>query len=249
MMRLTRTLLLAVSYAFMQGISVNEAENIMLAKPSEVSETYWNAEFANDGLNNPGSTPARTWSGVNPFWKGDLQGHYAIHNISVTSDVSYTFGGYLGGAYVEVHADGSSGCPDLDIFVCGQCPEVVGKGETFTFNCSHPRPVRFVKVWRNMTDFLVISEVEVEGTPVTARVANYNKVFNTKVSTPMTSLTVVSASECSSKCYTNQSCLSYSHHPTAAPNCLLTTNPEDAASASGWTKFSIDVCSSYNTCG
>ncbi|XP_046562014.1 uncharacterized protein LOC124270987 [Haliotis rubra] len=248
-MRLTtRNLVIAVCYAFLHGVFVIKAENIMLAKPSEVSETYWNADFANDGNNNPGSTPARTWPNENPYWQGDLQGNFTIHNISVTSDVSYSFGSELGSAYVEVRADGNSGCPDDDIFICGQCPEVVGTGETFTFTCSHPRPVRFVKVWRNLTGELVVSEVVVQGTPVATRVTMYSKEPNIKVSTPMTSLAVTSAADCSSRCYANKSCLSFSYHPTTDPNCLLATNPEDAAGAVGWSKYTIDECSSYNTC-
>ncbi|XP_046552791.1 uncharacterized protein LOC124262344 [Haliotis rubra] len=218
----------------------------MLAKPSELNSVYWNAENANDG--NPGSLPARTWSTVNPYWQGDLQGYFTVHNISVTSDVTYGFGNDLGSAYVEVRASRNSGCPDGDIFICGQCPEVVGKGETFTFTCSHPRPVRFVKVWRNMTGRLVISEVVVHGTPATTSVTKYSKAIDTKVSTPMTSLAVTSAADCSSRCYANKSCLSFSYHPTAAPNCLLATNPEDAAEAVGWSKYTIDGCSSYNSC-
>ncbi|XP_046545201.1 uncharacterized protein LOC124255348 [Haliotis rubra] len=202
-MRLTtRNPVLAVFYAFLRGVSVSKAENIMLAKPSKLNRVYWNAEYANDGNNNPGSTPARSRYTVNPYWQGDLQGYFTVHNISVTSDVTHNLEKDLGSAYVEVHASGNSGCPD-DIFICGQCPEVVGKGETFTFTCSHPQPVRFVKVRRNMTGRLVISEVVVQGTPATT---------------------------------------------SAAPNCLLATNPEDAAEAMGWSKFTIDGCSSYDSC-
>ncbi|XP_046562022.1 uncharacterized protein LOC124270999 [Haliotis rubra] len=247
-MRLTMTNpVLAVFCAFLQGVSVSKAENIMLEKPSKLNSVYWNAEFANDGNNNPGSIPARTWSVVNPYWQGDLQGYFTVHKISVTSDVTFSFGNKLGSAYVEVHASGNSGCPD-DIFICGQCPKVVGKGETFTFTCSHPQPVRFVKVWRNLTGVLVISEVEVEGTPLKRSVTKYSKGINTKVSSPMTSLAVTSAADCSSRCYANKSCLSFSYHPTAATNCLLATNQEDAAEAVGWSKYTIDVCSSYDSC-
>ncbi|XP_071078515.1 uncharacterized protein [Haliotis cracherodii] len=243
-----RNLLFTLCYLLLQDTSVNEAENIMLAKPSRLSDVYWHAENANDGLKNPGSTPARTWSNVTPVWQGDLQGYYTVHNISVTSDVTWSFGENLERAYVGVSVDDSFDCSDVEIFVCGQCPGVVGRGETFTFNCSHPRPVRFVRVWRNITEFLVVSEVEVEGTPLKRSEAKYNQEFNKNVSTPMTSLTVASANECGLQCHLSQPCLSFSYHPTAAPNCLLTTDPADAAAAVGWTKFTIEKCSSNITC-
>ncbi|XP_067668107.1 uncharacterized protein [Haliotis asinina] len=248
MRRITaRNVLFAVFCTFLQGMSVDTAENIMVGKPSVVSITYWNADYANDGNNNPGSIPARTWPSVNPYWQGDLQGYFTIHNISVTSDVSYSFGSQLGSAYVEVHADGYSGCPD-NTFICGQCPEVVGKGETFTFNCYHPRPVRFVRVWRNLTGELVVSEVVVKGTPATSSVTVYSKELNIKVSTPMTSLAVTSAADCSTRCYANTSCQGFSYHPTAGFNCLLATNPEDSGADVGWSKYTLDRCSSYDSC-
>ncbi|XP_067668102.1 uncharacterized protein [Haliotis asinina] len=185
----------------------------------------------------------------NPYWHGDLQGLYTVHNISVSSDLSNDFGHYLGGAYVGVSTDDSIGCPGVDIFICGQCPQVVGQGETFTFTCSHPRPVRFVKVWRHVTDdYMDISEIEVEGTPTNQNGTKYTKVFNSMISTPMTSLTVASATDCGLRCHWSQPCLSFSYHPTAAPNCLLTTNPGDAATAVGWTKYTIEKCSSNVTC-
>ncbi|XP_046562055.1 uncharacterized protein LOC124271038 [Haliotis rubra] len=248
MMTLTdKNLLFTLCYVLLEGISVRKAENIMLDKPCKVSATYWNAEFANDG-NSPGSIPARTWSGVNPYWQGDLQGYFTIHNISVTtSDRSYAEAD-VESAYVGVSTDDSIACPDVDIFICGQCPEIVGQSETFTFTCSPPRPVRFVKVWRNLTGLLIIAEVEVEGTPVKRSGSKYIKEFNTNVTTPMTSLTAASTNDCGLKCHLSQPCLSFSYHPTAAPNCLLTTNPEDAGTAVGWTKYTIEKCSSKIAC-
>ncbi|XP_046552786.1 uncharacterized protein LOC124262340 [Haliotis rubra] len=241
-----RNLVLAVFSIFLQGGFVNKAENVMLAKPSKLNSVVWSAEYANDG--NPGSIPARTGSTVNPYWQGDLQGYFTVHNISVTSDVVYSYGQDLGSSYVGVSTDDSIDCPNADIFICGQCPEVVGRGDTFTFTCSHPQPVRFVKVWRNLTGILVIAEVEVEGTPLKRSGSKYNKELNTKVTKPMTSLTAASANACGLQCHLSQPCLSFSYHPTAAPNCLLTTNPEDAGTAVGWTKYTIEKCSSKITC-
>ncbi|XP_067668106.1 uncharacterized protein [Haliotis asinina] len=243
----TKNLVIAFSYAFLQGFSINKAKNIMQGKPSELSSVHWNAEFANDGKNYYGSFPAWSDSTVNPYWKGDLQGYFTVHKISVTSDDFYGLGKDLGGAYVEVATTGNSGCLN-DVFICGQCPEVVGNGETFTFNCSHPRPVRFVKVWRNLTGEIAISEVVVKGTQATTRVTKYNKAINTKVSTPMTSLAVTSAADCSTRCYANTTCQGFSYHPTVALNCLLATNPEDSAADVGWSKYTLDRCSSYDSC-
>ncbi|XP_067668104.1 uncharacterized protein [Haliotis asinina] len=239
---------LAFCSVFLQGVSVNKAENIMLGKPSELSSVYWNAENANDGKKHYGSLPAMTHSNVNPYWQGDLQGYFTIHNISVTSALIYGHEQKMQAAYVGVSTDDSTDCPNVDIVICGQCPGTVGKGETFTFTCSHPRPVRFVKIWRIGTLDLVIGEVEVEGTPLKRSGSKYTNVVNSMISTPMTSFTASSATDCGLRCHMSQPCLSFSYHPTAAPNCLLTTNPGDAATAVGWTKYTIEKCSSKTTC-
>ncbi|XP_071084311.1 uncharacterized protein [Haliotis cracherodii] len=239
-------LLVALCYISLQDIVLIKAENIMLRKPSKMNGIDNAASFANDG--NIQSQAAINFDYVNPSWQGDLQGWYTINNIYVTSAIYNGNEAYLGSAYVGVSADDSMDCPDVEIFVCGQCPASVGQGETFTFNCSHPRPVRFVKVWRHLTGYLAVGEVEVEGTPTTQRGTKYQKMMNTKVQTPMTSLTVASANECGYHCHVFQPCLSFSYNPTAAPNCLLTSNPEDAAAAAGWTKYTIEKCSSNITC-
>ncbi|XP_046370261.2 uncharacterized protein LOC124144760 [Haliotis rufescens] len=244
-MRPTVNLLVALCYISLQDIVLNKAENIMLRKPSKMSGVYNSAGYANDG--NIQSLAAVTGNSVNPFWQGDLQGWYTINYISVSSAYYFPYEAYLESAYVGVSADDSIDCPDVEIFVCGQCPASVGAGETFTFNCSHPRPVRFVKIWRDVTS-LAVSEVEAEGTSTTQRGTKYQKGMNTKVQTPMTSLTVASANECGYQCHVFQPCLSFSYNPTASPNCLLTTNPEDAAAAAGWTKYTIEKCSSNITC-
>ncbi|XP_071078513.1 uncharacterized protein [Haliotis cracherodii] len=240
------SLLVALCYLSLQDISVSKAENIMRGKPSRLSTVYWNAKYGNDG--NIQNTPAWTRDSVHPYWQGDLQGFYSVNTISVVSGITFGTEAYLGSAYVGVSVDDSSDCPDVEIFICGQCPAVIGQGETFTFNCSHPRPVRFVKVWRNITGTLAVLEVEVDGTPMKRSGTKYNKVLNMKVSTPMTSLTAASANECGRQCHLSQPCLSFSYNPTAVPNCLLTTDPADAAAAVGWTKFTIEKCSSNITC-
>ncbi|XP_046552790.1 uncharacterized protein LOC124262343 [Haliotis rubra] len=222
------------------------AENIMLSKPSKLSDGSGLTVYVNDG--HTANQDAYTGLMPFPFWQGDLLGFYTVHNISVTSDVVYSTGYYLRGAFVGVSIDDNSQCPDAEIFVCGQCPKDIGAGETVTFNCSHQLPVRFVKVWRNITGYLALNEVAVEGTPQHRSGAKYRKLHNYQAASSMTSLTTASANDCGLRCHLSQPCLSFSYHPTAAPNCFLTANPTGGVSAVGWTKYTIETCSSNITC-
>ncbi len=64
----------------------------MLLKPSKQSSTsivsgvFLVSDYANDGNT---STASMTYNEPAPYWQGDLQGYYDIHNITITSDDTY----------------------------------------------------------------------------------------------------------------------------------------------------------------
>ncbi|XP_046555501.1 uncharacterized protein LOC124264765 [Haliotis rubra] len=136
-----------------------KAANIMLGKPTRLSSTYsapYQSGYANDG-NRTGESAISPYQ-LHPYWQGDLQGFYTVHNITVTIySILRCRYAYIGVSSVDVD------CPNDDVTLCGQWPaDAVGR-ITLTFNCSHEQPVRFVRVWKNITDYLSIQEVEVEG--------------------------------------------------------------------------------------
>ncbi|XP_067670138.1 uncharacterized protein [Haliotis asinina] len=244
---LLNRLVVGICFFLVPDIAFNKAENIMLGKPSKVN-AGGDGTAANGNDGHSGTHPTYTARTALPSWQGDLLGFYTVHNITITSDISYSAGQYLRSAFVGVSPDDSIICPNAVVFVCGQCPDNIGGGESFTFNCSHQQSVRFVKVWRNITGFLALDELAVEGSPQPQNGVKYQKLRNHRSASPMTSLTAPSATDCGLRCHLSQPCLSFSYHPTAAPNCLLTTNTGYAATAVGWTKYTIETCSSKITC-
>ncbi|XP_071084318.1 uncharacterized protein [Haliotis cracherodii] len=231
-----------------------KAENIMLRKTSRLSSTfkwksggkdyYYHSYYANDGSKI--SWPARSGFQPGPFWQGDLQGFYTVHNITITSDDHTEFASEIRDAYIGVSSVDIK-CPDDDVTWCGQWPTGTLPKKTLTFSCSHVQPVRFVRVWRNITGYLTVQEVEVEGTPKRTRAAKYNKSLNKKLHTPQTSVYAMSATDCGFKCYKTQPCLGFSYNPSADPSCLLATSTK-TTTATDWVTYSITDCSNHITC-
>ncbi|XP_067668497.1 uncharacterized protein [Haliotis asinina] len=232
-----------------------KAENIMLNKVGRLSSTFavkhggntypYHSYYAIDGSKTT-DFPARSDYQTRPFWQGDLQGFYTVHNITVTSDDHNTHASELRGAYIGV-SSADVDCPDDDVTWCGQWPVDTLVGVTLTFNCTHEQPVRFVRVWRNITDYLAVQEVEVEGTPTRKNAAKYDKSLNKKLSTPVTAVNAVSANDCGIKCHVTKPCLGFSYNPSADPPCLFTTSTA-TTTATGWVSYYISTCSQNITC-
>ncbi|XP_067668001.1 uncharacterized protein [Haliotis asinina] len=237
-----------------QGQLHVKAENIMLNKLGRLSSTliwtrhgktyHYRSSYANDGSKT--DWPARSKYQTGPFWQGDLQGFYTVHNISVTSDDYSTLASELRGAYIGVSSVDVD-CPDDDVTWCGQWSADTLVGVTLTFSCTHEQPVRFVRVWRNIIGYLVLQEVEVEGTPTRKNAAKYDKSLNKKLSTPVTAVNATSANDCGIKCHVTQPCLGFSYNPSADPPCLFTTSTA-TTTATGWVSYYISTCSHNITC-
>ncbi|XP_046555502.1 uncharacterized protein LOC124264767 [Haliotis rubra] len=216
----------------------------MLGKPTRLSSNHsarYQSGNANDG-NRSGESAASQYQ-LHPYWQGDLQGFYTVHNITVTSYYRHTSYAYIGVSSVDVD------CLDDDVTWCGQWPAyaMLKGGITLTFNCSHEQPVRFVRVWRNIKDYLAVREVEVEGTPRSKNAAKYDKSLNKKLTTPATSVKAISATDCGIKCHKTQPCLGFSFNPSGDPPCLL--SPSTATTtATGWVSYAISTCSHNITC-
>ncbi|XP_046552922.1 uncharacterized protein LOC124262459 [Haliotis rubra] len=250
-------LVFTLSCILMQGGRLHvKAENIMLNKLSILSTTYtsypnhggsggvaYHSPYANDGSQN--NWPARSNYQKGPFWQGDLQGFYIVHNISVISD-TFGYAPELRGAYIGVSSV-DVGCPDDDVIWCGQWPPDTLTGVTLTFNCTHEQPVRFVRVWRNITGYLAVQEVEVEGTPRRKNAAKYDKSLNKKLTTPATSVKAISANDCGIQCHKTQPCLGFSYNPSGDPPCLLAPSTA-TTTATGWVSYAISTCSHNITC-
>ncbi|XP_067668545.1 uncharacterized protein [Haliotis asinina] len=224
----------------------------MLRKPRKLSSTFkkqvngtellFQAYHASDGRT---SLPARSDNQTGPFWQGDLQGFYMVDNIFVTSDNQFASdirNAYIGVSSVDV------GCPDADVTWCGQWPADTLLDVTLTFNCSHVKPVRFVRVWRNITDHLAVQEVEVHGSPSRSKATIYNKNVNEKVNTAVSSLNARSVSDCGISCMETQPCLGFSYNPSADPSCLHAVDT-DMTSVTDWVTYFIVPCLSEGTLG
>ncbi|XP_067670010.1 uncharacterized protein [Haliotis asinina] len=245
----TPELVFIVTCIVVQGGQLQvKAENIMLYKLTRLSSTLsrtnthqYHSNYANDGSRT--NWPARSNYQTRPFWQGDLQGFYTVHNVSITSD---SFGYELRGAYIGVSSVDVD-CTDDDVTWCGQWPPDTLHGVTLTFNCTHEQPVRFVRVWRNTTNYLSLSEVEVQGTPTRKNAAKYDKSLNQKLSTPVTAVNAISANDCGIKCHVTQPCLGFSYNPSGDPPCLFTTSTA-TTTATGWVSYYISTCSHNITC-
>ncbi|XP_046555507.1 uncharacterized protein LOC124264771 [Haliotis rubra] len=238
---------------FLSDWTLVKAENIMLRRPRRLSSTFkvevngtqhrYHAYYASDGKI---SWPARSDSQPGPFWQGDLQGYFAVHNIMVSSDNDLQFASEIRNAYIGVSSVDVD-CPDDDVIWCGQWPADTLAGVTLTFNCSHVKNTRFVRVWRNITGHLAVQEVEVQGTPSRPNASNYNKNVNEKVTTTVMSLNARSVSDCGIKCLETQPCLVFSYNPSADPSCLHAVDT-DTTSISDWVTYFTADCLRHNTC-
>ncbi|XP_067670159.1 uncharacterized protein [Haliotis asinina] len=241
-------LILTLSCLVVQDQIHVKAANIMLGKPTRQSTTYstdnpsGNAKDGNWTWN-----PAVTTLQLRPFWQGDLQGFYTVHNITVSTHDSTWFYQFILDAYIGVSSVDAD-CTNDDITWCGKWPAGLSAGASVTFKCSHEQPVRFVRVWRNITDFLAVSEVEVQGTPIGKNAAKYDKSLNKKLSTPVATVNAISASDCGSKCHVTQPCLGFSYNPSADPPCLLAASTA-TTEANSWITYFISPCSRDLACG
>ncbi|XP_067670171.1 uncharacterized protein [Haliotis asinina] len=241
-------LILTLSCIVVQDRTHVKAANIMLGKPSRLSTTY-SAGYLSGNANDGSRTgpPVHTGDERHPFWQGDLQGFYTVHNITVSSHNSQWWYQFIRDAYIGVSSVDAD-CTNDDITWCGKWPAGLSAGASVTFTCSHEQPVRFVRVWRNITDFLAVSEVEVQGTPRGKYAAKYDRSLNKKLSTPVTAVNAISASDCGSKCHVTQPCICFSYNPSASPSCLLGTSTE-TTTANSWVTYSISPCSRDLACG
>ncbi|XP_067670069.1 uncharacterized protein [Haliotis asinina] len=236
-------LMVTLSCIVVRDRTLVKAANIMLGKPSRLSTTYsagYLSGNANDG-NRTGDLARSTYQ-LHPFWQGDLQGYFTVHNITVTRDNSCAFvvsvaisNAYIGVSSVDVD------CPDDDVTWCGQWSADESAGVTLTYSCTHGQPVRFVRVWRNTTGYLGVREVEVQGTPSRNHAARYTKSQNKKLSTPVTEVNARSAIHCAIKCHVTQPCLGFSYNPSGDPPCLMATSTETTPVTS-WVTGSISAC-------
>ncbi|XP_067670066.1 uncharacterized protein [Haliotis asinina] len=230
-------LMVTLSSILVQDRTHVKAANIMLGKPSRLSTTY-SAGYLSGNANDGSRTGdlARSTYQLHPFWQGDLQGYFTVHNITVTRVLYFAISNaYIGVSSVDVD------CRNDDVTWCGQWSADESAGVTLTYSCTHEQPVRFVRVWRNTTGYLGVSEVEVQGTPSRKNAARYTKSQNKKLSTPVTEVYARSAIHCAIKCHVTQPCLGFSYNPSGDPPCLMATSTETTP-VPDWVTGSVSTC-------
>ncbi|XP_067670499.1 uncharacterized protein [Haliotis asinina] len=245
--------LLQLCIYFLSDWILVKAENIMHRRPRRLSSTFhevvngtkhrYHAYYASDGKI---SRPARSDFQAGPYWQGDLQGYFTVQTIVVTSDKDLQFASEIRNAYIGVSSVDLD-CRNDDVTWCGQWPADTLLGVSLTFNCSHVKYTRFVRVWRNITGHLAVQEVEVQGTPSRLKATNYYKNVNEKVTSTVSSLNTRSVSDCGISCMETQPCLGFSYNPSADPSCLHAVDT-DTASVTDWVTYFTTNCFSHNTC-